>query len=245
MTWSSRHSRRAFCHLAICACTPIGARTVTASENPARLISCSAPNGLGPRLHPLDAKTKPPNIAFDTALRNSHISSLDSYFSIRNIVLGYFDDILVFGVRNAVHVQGYSRKGRSDILLGRQLVNETLYKRRGDLAILGILAHEYAHDYQWRRKIVADRAENREVNLELHADFLAGSYLGALKNRLTRTNLEAIANAWQIWDVDTASHGTRRQRVLVLEEGYARQRSEPDKQIDVLADEGLQFIQKL
>jgi hypothetical protein len=114
------------------------------------------------------------------------------------------------------------------ILLGKGLVLEEMYKQQyGGAAIEGILAHEFAHHVQFRSShyqelIAAD--PNKTVRLvELHADYLAGWYIG----QGTSTSVDAVAAfaeaLFQRGDDafrDPSHHGTPIERYAVMLKGF-------------------------
>ena len=77
----------------------------------------------------------------------------------------------------------------------------------GNVAAIGILAHEWGHLVQ------GDRA--RGVVIELQADCLAGVFL-----RAANLNPEDFAE-WLFATRDSSTHGTHEQRVLSMRHGYS------------------------
>jgi Zn-dependent protease with chaperone function len=64
------------------------------------------------------------------------------------------------------------------VLLGIKLFNSLLKENDGAAAIAGICAHECAHIYQYFSEFYNRLSLVNSVVVELHADFMAGYYLG-------------------------------------------------------------------
>ncbi|MBE9127421.1 MULTISPECIES: hypothetical protein [unclassified Coleofasciculus] len=106
------------------------------------------------------------------------------------------------------------------IYLGIRLLRDELFSMdKGFLAVVGIMAHEFAHILQWRN-------QSRLVGKyrELHADFLAGYYFG-FKNCIPHRELCAFARSlfekgdYNFWNPD--HHGTPQERVDAMMMGYS------------------------
>ncbi len=105
------------------------------------------------------------------------------------------------------------------VMFGRTLLVRELYRGRyADIAVAGIMAHEFAHIVQLRR----GAGRNRIVYLELHADCLAGWYLERSRNG--RLNIQPFARSiyekgdFHYWS--RSHHGTPRQRISAMIAGY-------------------------
>lgn len=113
------------------------------------------------------------------------------------------------------------------IRFGRTLY-DTLMQRYDDdgIAILAVIAHEFGHIAQFRRGVTdALNGGQRTVRrAELHADLLAGYYLGTRKMADGRIRLRTAGiELFNIGDLDFNSrdhHGTPEQRVEAAEYGY-------------------------
>ena len=108
---------------------------------------------------------------------------------------------------------GYSRT----VYFGFRLLGDELRKRR-TVAVAGILAHEFGHILQFQHQ---DFAPGKHA--ELHADFLAGWYLG--KKALAKPlNVEAFGRSlyekgdYAVWD--PSHHGTPEERVSAMLAGF-------------------------
>lgn len=96
----------------------------------------------------------------------------------------------------------------------------------GDIAVLGICAHEFAHVVQFFSPHYRQlRKAHRTVKLvELHADFLAGYFVARRRARFPEMRLQGLGEAWEaMGDVeynDPKHHGTSAERLAAIEEGY-------------------------
>ena len=96
----------------------------------------------------------------------------------------------------------------------------------GDIAVLGICAHEFGHIVQffspYYRQLRKAHATAKLV--ELHADFLAGYFVARRRERFPDMRLQGLGAAWEaMGDVkynDPQHHGTSEQRLAAIEEGY-------------------------
>lgn len=121
---------------------------------------------------------------------------------------------------NAFAYRGVTDPGfYGTIYLGINLLRDELFSMdKGNLAVVGIMAHEFAHILQWR-----NQSRLFGKYRELHADFLAGYYLG-VKNYIPYRDLCAFASSlftkgdYNFWNPD--HHGTPQERVDVMNIGY-------------------------
>ena len=67
---------------------------------------------------------------------------------------------------------------QGSVLLGLKLLNSPLDADQGGGAIAGICAHECGHIYQYNNGIYDRSKSLGVVAVELHADYLAGFYMG-------------------------------------------------------------------
>lgn len=105
------------------------------------------------------------------------------------------------------------------VYLGVQLLREQLWNmNRGEIAVAGIMAHEFAHIMQMK-----EYCSLSTFHKELHADFMAGYYMGR-KSYLTDVNIQGFANSlFSIGDTNFWSpshHGTPSQRVNSMITGF-------------------------
>ncbi len=95
----------------------------------------------------------------------------------------------------------------------------------GDMGVVYVLAHEYAHNVQFEQGILT--AGLPVIATELHADCWAGVYARAKQDagQLDTTDVpEAIATAARVGTYDYADpqfHGTPEQRVAAFQQGLA------------------------
>ena len=114
-----------------------------------------------------------------------------------------------------ITLQGYT----GTVYFGGTLLQSELWNmNKGGYAVAGIMAHEFAHILQikWDSRM-SGRAR------ELHADYLAGYYLGR-KSYFVPTNIRAFANSlfekgdYAFWS--RAHHGTPQERVNAMLAGF-------------------------
>ena len=106
------------------------------------------------------------------------------------------------------------------IFLGQALLVDELWSMdKGPLAVAGIMAHEYAHILQLKK------GSNLQGKYrELHADFLAGHYMGSRTLFPSAVAVRAFANSlyqkgdFAFWD--PSHHGTPEERVRAMVNGY-------------------------
>jgi len=122
---------------------------------------------------------------------------------------------------NAVASPHVSRKEypHGTVYVGLRLLTQELYGHgRGGTAVAGILAHEFGHILQFDNGV---RRNGKYT--ELHADYLAGWYLGR-KNRVHVQKIEAFASSlyskgdYNFWH--PSHHGTPEERVAAMLAGF-------------------------
>jgi hypothetical protein len=124
------------------------------------------------------------------------------------------------------------------VLFGRRLFSDLMRRfDDGGIAVLAVVAHEFAHIAQYHRKTYDTLigAPRRSKRAELHADFLSGFYLGVRKSQAPSLQLRtAGVHLFQIGDFefnDHDHHGTPDERVEAAERGFSlsrRSESFPD-----------------
>jgi len=109
---------------------------------------------------------------------------------------------------------------------------------QGEYAVVGVLAHEFAHVLQF-----AEEIELSGKLQELHADFMAGYYLGI--KRFLSDGIANFANAlfelgdYAFWDPD--HHGTPQERVQAMLAGFIAGKS--GASIDEAYELGIQHVE--
>ena len=114
------------------------------------------------------------------------------------------------------------------VLFGRRLFQE-LNDRfdDGGMAVLCVMAHEFAHIAQYRTKSYSSLvgAGRKSKRAELHADLLAGYYLGMRKAQVPSLQLRSAGvHLFEIGDFEfnhRDHHGTPAERVEAAERGFA------------------------
>lgn len=104
----------------------------------------------------------------------------------------------------------------STIFVGKRLITEYANNNAYQDGLWGLVAHEVAHAYQCNLGITPNLTG---VQCELHADFLAGYYLGR-KTHFTLTNIKQFADElYRRGDFkfnDPQHHGTPEERVRMM-----------------------------
>ena len=134
------------------------------------------------------------------------------------------------------------------VSVGRALLRNALYRSADDdLAALTICAHEFAHIAQYRYRCVErlQRGERTKRRLELHADFLAGFYLGRRRFDYRPAQLRNVVQTFmQLGDTnftEVEHHGTPLERAAALDAGFRMGRAR-DFQVSEAIDGGYFYL---
>lgn len=137
------------------------------------------------------------------------------------------------------------------VIFGKNLLLEELNAHEwGGLAIAGIMAHEFAHIYQYQSSFyqALTRGQDTDKYLELHADYLAGYYLGLKRLRAGEIDIKAFFDSMYLkGDNDfnaSDHHGTPEERGKVVLAGYKMGLSN-NRDLTAVATTGLNFVQTL
>lgn len=118
---------------------------------------------------------------------------------------------------------------RGTVIFGKQLLaNELARHKWGGLAVAGIMAHEFAHIYQMQSEFYELLLGSQPTHklLELHADYLAGYYLGLKRLRTNDSDIDIKAFLDSLYlKGDThfysrGHHGTPSERKDAMLAGY-------------------------
>jgi hypothetical protein len=163
------------------------------------------------------------NREFDYALAQTLSRISDTFRVLPGFA--YYND---FDGPNA-HATDVARMARADgtVLFGQRYLKKLLaWPDHPDVAITAVCAHEFGHILQFKLQlrpiILAGQATLKR--LELHADYLAGYYAGALK--LKKSNYPAAVFATQQYscgDLNVNSpthHGTPDERAAAIVRGF-------------------------
>jgi hypothetical protein len=99
------------------------------------------------------------------------------------------------------------------------------YDKAGS-TIIAIIAHEFGHIWAMHRGVMEQLTSGQPTNKrsELHADFLAGYFIGTRKRVSPSLTLAAVSNLFErIGDNQVNSHyhhGTPKERLAAAEEGF-------------------------
>lgn len=227
--WLSRRALlRTGLGLALAACCPTA---VSANERTVRLKGalCARTIQLGTEMVTIDSSTGEKILDSQLSMEASRLASV---FEVRpGLVILKSPDRLA---RNALAVQSnyvpecggckYTvMLGKTRILSELQEVN---HRGWGGITVAGIMAHEFAHIYQFNTQY---RQRLRELDdtvkpIELHADFLAGYHLGLKRRSGAPMDIGAwMDGAYLLGDYDynnEGHHGTPQERQRAVREGY-------------------------
>ncbi len=112
------------------------------------------------------------------------------------------------------------------VLFGDRMFSTLMRFDPGGGAVMWTIAHEFAHIWLYKSgqkaRLLAGQPSVRRV--ELHADFLAGFYLGARKREQSGISLfNAGRDIWNSGDTlynDPSHHGTPADRIAAAEAGF-------------------------
>jgi hypothetical protein len=159
--------------------------------------------------------------AFDRALgrvllRTSRVFEVTPGF-------GFFDDSAGMNALASRYTRIAGTWGT--VVFGLDMLGHQLGKRDGDITVAAICAHEFGHIFQYRYGDY-ERLQSRLPGYctELHADFLAGYFLRLLREERQSIGVQGVGRAWeQLGSSDfnrPGTHGTSKQRIAAIEEGY-------------------------
>jgi hypothetical protein len=140
--------------------------------------------------------------------------------------------------------------GQGTVLFGINLLHTQLDAHLdGDIAVLGICAHEFGHIVQYFSPYYVQlRKAHATVKLvELHADFLAGYFVARRRERFPDMRLQGLGAAWEaMGDVgynDPQHHGRPGERLAAIEEGYFWGRDEGGE-VRGAAEAGARYVKE-
>lgn len=137
------------------------------------------------------------------------------------------------------------------VLLGKGMI-ETLVSdaTKSDLVLIGVLAHELGHIFQFRGDFCTGLlCDGKVLKAELHADFMAGFVLRRMGAQITLRNVGDLVTGWaELGDeldfTDCSHHGTGEQRLQCLEAGFRKADMQNTTSISVASD-GRRFVEDL
>ncbi|RYY85837.1 MAG: hypothetical protein EOO15_16015 [Chitinophagaceae bacterium] len=171
------------------------------------------------------------NYVLDQKFNASQVD-LQNVFNVRVDLYVYNDG----AAPNAYAMRSSSAYYHGLVAFGTSLLASHLWNmQKGEYAVAGVLAHEFAHVLQIRKGCALSNPER-----ELQADFLAGYYFG--RRHYLAAGLHAFAKElysignYDFWSPDF--HGTPDQRVQAMLAGY-RKSALP---IDAAYNAGLDYV---
>lgn len=164
--------------------------------------------------------------AFDQALGLALIDVSRAFSVFPTFV--YYDDAT--SGKNALatdeKLRGFERKSDGTVLFGLGLLGELRRLKGGDAAVLAICAHEFGHIHAFQSGVFdqIDRLYLHQYTKELHADFLAGYFIGEYVSKYPALDVFGVAQQWSRMGATDfnrpGSHGTAWMRRDALEAGF-------------------------
>ncbi|GEM_PF-4281096 len=142
---------------------------------------------------------------------------------------------------------------QTTILLGLSLVRELLGQQgwSGHSTIIGVLAHEWAHAYQYAQVPL----EEKRFMMETHADFMAGWYLGIKKSSgVAQIDPVAFSSSLYKWGYrgayfDPNQYGSPERRTAAMRAGFDAGAKQYQVSgipfVDEAATAGYAFVEKM
>ncbi len=114
------------------------------------------------------------------------------------------------------------------VFMGTTLMSEFLQRSQfGDILVMAVCAHEFGHIVQYNTGDLIDRLDRMHHSVkyvELHADFLAGFYIGRRSSSYEVEQLRTLGAGYEaMGDTaynDPSHHGTHAERIAAVEAGY-------------------------
>jgi hypothetical protein len=181
---------------------------------------------------------------FDAALSGAVLKPLTEVFGVRPS-FAYYDETQEGGKPNAIASPDTARLNRDgSVLFGLKLLNALLDAPGGDYAAMAVCAHEFGHIVQFQRRVQSRIAAQLPcMCIELHADFLAGYFIGtAMRGRLGSADIQQIGRAWSAWETQSCSHGSNIERVAAIEAGYFNAQSSSRAEISSAVESGITYL---
>lgn len=159
---------------------------------------------------------------FDRAL-GRQLVRLANAFSVRP-GFAYVDDKAGLNALASSETRLHSTQGT--VMFGLRFMRSLLKEGvGGDIAVLGVCAHEFAHIHQFYSDDYSQLSAQHDTAklVELHADYLAGYFLGTVKTQRPAISLQRFADflyrAGTYDFTDPEFHGTPKERVQAAEQG--------------------------
>jgi hypothetical protein len=149
----------------------------------------------------------------------------------------------------------YADQDKNYVALGMKFIERYQDRMYGLLLISGIIAHELAHIFQvhWKINAMLEDVGGYKVKyVELHADYLSGSYMAWREKYRAAAPAELAALFYELGDRDYSNplhHGTQQDRFLAFQHGYHdfRQMVVENAKADIFgaATKGLIYVRQL
>jgi hypothetical protein len=181
---------------------------------------------------------------FDAALSDAVLKPLTKVFGVMPS-FAYYDETQEDGRANAMASPDTARSNDDgSVLFGLKLLNALLDAPGGDYAAMAVCAHEFGHIVQFEKQIQSRIAAQLPcMCIELHADFLAGHFIGTtMRGRLGSADIQQIGRAWSAWETQSCSHGSNIERVAAIEAGYFNAQSSSQTGISSVVEAGIIYL---
>lgn len=141
----------------------------------------------------------------------------------------------------------YVQGTRGTVLLGVNLLNqESSSSQYGGVAIAGICAHECGHIFQYFSEYYQQLEGTTARNVELHADFIGGFYMGRRAEFVIDKIAVFARSVFNKGDYNynaAQHHGTPDQRFSAMKRGY--ELGKQNSPFDQAVAEGAAFVTRL
>lgn len=215
-----------------------------ADENDRVIVLCGSDAGFD--LHSLNILSGTGTPSLDRALIQE-LNALSKFFNVRPAFFVYSN-----GIQNAMatpEVFPHTPQTDGTVLYQLDLLNEHLNSAHwGGSIVSGVIAHEFAHIIQFSQPGLYDRllkSHGTVKFLELHADFMAGYYMGT-KFGDKPGDLETLSRKiFELGDnnfTNPGHHGTPQERHIALKAGFRYYVANPKSEVAAALAEGESFV---
>jgi hypothetical protein len=164
---------------------------------------------------------------------------------------GFFDEGRPNQANAFATVETYVSGTNGTVVFGKYLLGKEMASSDyGGLAVAGIMAHEFAHIFQFQTDYYQRLTQNQPTHklLELHADYLAGYYLGLKLAQEKEIDIKVFLDSlYAKGDTNFYSkthHGTPIDRIECMLNGY-KQGIKNNGSIGQIAEKGFNFVTAL
>lgn len=183
------------------------------------------------------------NILFEDAFMSVR-KELSSEFNVSPI-FRYIESTKQIEIKAAATCETLPGHENSDgtVIFGVNLILDALKHKAGDISILAVCAHEFAHIAAFKKKLLP--CYTTGLPFEMHADYLTGYYLGKYERGLeVELDLTGTIELWDSFTPASASHGTKKMRREALNHGYYLANNSANTNFDNAFDAATAYIKR-